>query len=108
MDRNTGTNGHVGMFAQHMSDEHWGRRRVIGAVAIRHDVNVGIDIGEHAPHHMAFAALIFNDESRTRRQRFLSCEVGRSIIEDMDRGGRQRMTKIADDLADGSRFIEAR
>ena len=29
---------------------------VIGAVAIGHDVDVGLDIGEHAAHHIALAA----------------------------------------------------
>ena len=49
------TDHHVEMFGQQLFD-HAGRAgRVIGGIAIDQHIDVGVDVGEHPPHHMALA-----------------------------------------------------
>ena len=37
----------------------WRLRGIIGIVAVDHDINVGFDLGEHPPHHVALSGAGF-------------------------------------------------
>src|ERR1041385_7669888 len=46
---------HVELLVDQHPYEHDGRAGVIGVVTVNQDINVGLDVGEHAPYHIALA-----------------------------------------------------
>ena len=73
-------------------DQHLDHRRrglgIVGQVAVGHDVNVGVDVGEHAADDMALALLALGADDRARRARDLDRAVAAIIVVDVDGGGR--------------------
>lgn len=87
------------------------RRRtggVVGVVAVRHHIDVGVDVGEHPPDDGALALprLGANDGSCVAGA--LGRAVGRIVVVDIDGRVRQRTPEIGNNLADGKGFVEAR
>ena len=66
-------------------------RRVIGRIAIDQHVDVGIDIGEHPPHHMALALAALAAHLGAGRARDLDGAIRRIVVVDEDFGRRQRL-----------------
>ena len=83
-------------------------RRIIGRVAIDQHVDVGIDIGEHAPHHMALALAALAAHLGAGRARHLDGAIRRIVVVDEDLGRRQRLAKIGDHGRDRGFLVEAR
>ena len=52
-----GADDHVELLGQELVDHRLRRAGIVGQVAVSHDVNVGIDVGEHAADDMALALL---------------------------------------------------
>ena len=50
-------NHHVEMFGEQLFDHGRRARRIVGGVAVDHHIDVGIDVGEHPPDHMALALM---------------------------------------------------
>ena len=46
---------HVELLRSEALDQHRRRRRVVGHVAVGEYVDVGVNVGEHAPDHVALA-----------------------------------------------------
>ena len=50
---------HVKTLVHELLDHAGGARGIVGRVAIDQDIDIGIDVGEHSPHHMALALTAF-------------------------------------------------
>ncbi len=81
---------------------------VVGQIAVGHDIDVGIDVGEHAADDMAFALLPLAANDGPGGARDLNGGVAAIIVEHVDRGGRQRGAKAGDGRGDGRFLIIAR
>ena len=60
-------------------------RRIVGGVAVDQHVDVGVDVGEHAPHHVALALVRLAAHDGAGRARDLDGAVGRIVVVDVDR-----------------------
>ena len=91
---------HVELVVDQEAD-HLGRGAgLIGIVAIGKDVEVGLHVGEHAPHHMALALLRFGAHDGAGRARRRHGPIGRVVVVDVDRRPRQRGPEVGDHLGD--------
>ena len=98
---------HVEILVQQLGD-HGGRGPcLVGRVGIRHDVDVGVDIGEHAPHHVTFALTRFEPNDGAGGARDRPRVVAGIIVEDVDLRGRQSRAEIGDGPADRHLFVVA-
>ena len=65
---------HVEPLGHELADHRARARRVVGGVAVDQHVDVGLDIGEHAPHHAALAlVLLAADDGAGLRARLRRC-----------------------------------
>ena len=98
---------HVELLAGEHLDHGWCIRRVVGPVAIDQHIGVGLDIGEHPAHDVAFAlAPLLPDGGAGARGN--ACRVVRRIIViDEDTGIGQGAAEVGDNLADGDGFVPA-
>jgi len=48
---------HVRLLTKHRFNQALDAGRVIGVIAVDHHIDIGLDIGEHAPDDVAFALL---------------------------------------------------
>ena len=63
-----GADDHVELLAEQQVDHRRRGLRIVGQVAVGHDVDVGVDVGEHAPDDMALALLALGaDDGAGRR-----------------------------------------
>ena len=89
--------------------DHAGRAgRVIGRVAIDQDVDIRIDVGEHAPDHMALALAALAAHFGACLARDRRGAIRRVVVVDEDLRRRQRFAEIGDDGCDRGLFVEAR
>ena len=49
----------IGAVVDHAGDHAWRCSSVIGIVAIHQHIDIGFDVGEHAPDHIALALAVF-------------------------------------------------
>ncbi len=96
---------HVELFIDQPRDQFGCSGRIIGRVAIRHDIDVGIDIGEHPPHHRALALDTLVPHDRARAPRDLDRAIGRIVVVHIDRRLRQRGTKPCNGRGDRGFFV---
>ena len=82
-------------------------RRVVRGIAVGHDVDVRIDLGEHPAHDAALARPLFATHDRARIAGDVARAVAAAIVVDVDRAARQRRAKVGDDLGDRERFVVA-
>ncbi len=99
---------HVEPVLEQPLDHRHGARRVVGGVAIHQHVDIGLHVGKHAPHHVAFALALFPVNLGAGRARRSGGIVGRIVVEDEDRGSRQRGAEVPDHLGDRHLFVVAR
>src|SRR6266851_6706140 len=76
---------HVEIGAYDALDQLVDPRGVIGRVAVAHDVNIGIDIREHATHYIAFSLTLLAAHDRSSRERALGGAVSRVVVVDIYR-----------------------
>src|SRR5262245_58393402 len=98
---------HVETIPDQPRDESAHARRVVGSVAVHQDVNVGLDIGEHAPHHVALTLVGLAPHHGTGGTGDLDGAVGGIVVVDVDRRRRQLGAEIGDYLGDCRLFVEA-
>ena len=80
--------------------DHGARARgIVGRVAVDQHVDVGVDVGEHAPHHVALALVGLSPHHRAGRAGDLGGAVGRIVVVDVDRGCGRAARKSATTLA---------
>ena len=96
---------HIQTVGNEVVDEERGRRRVIGAVTVGHDVDVRIELAEHTTNNMALTRpfLVVNSGSRLRRH--CGRPVSRGIVVDVYLSLGQVRAEAADDLSDGRRLV---
>jgi hypothetical protein len=99
---------HVGIALDQRLDEPAGRARIVGQVSVGQHIDVGVDVGEHAPHDVALALVGLEPHDRGGGLRHLGGAVGGVVVVYVDVGGRQRATKVLDHLGDGGFLIMTR
>ncbi|CDX37602.1 hypothetical protein MPLDJ20_200121 [Mesorhizobium plurifarium] len=103
-----GAHHHVGAFGLQDVDQLRRILRRVGAVAVGHHIDVGIDVGEHAPHHIALALTRLAHDDGAGGAGLQRREVLGIVVVDIDRGRRQRLAEAPHDLADRQLLIVAR
>ena len=59
-------------------------RGVVGCIAINQHVNVGIDVGEHSPHHVALALMHLPPHQRAGGAREVDRAIRRIVVVNVD------------------------
>ena len=59
-----GADDHVELLGEQQVDHRRRGLGIVGQVAVGHDVDVGVDVGEHAADDMAFALLALGADDR--------------------------------------------
>ena len=85
-----GGDDHVEILLAHGVDEFADAGCVIGQVAIGEDVDVGIDVGEHAADDIALAGQTFEADDGAGGAGDVGGAVGRVVVVDVDGRVRQR------------------
>ena len=80
---------------------------VVGGVAVDQHVDVGLDVGEHPPHHVALALVALAPDHRAGGAGDLQGAVGGVVVVDVDRGLGQLGAETGDHSGDGGFFVEA-
>ena len=83
-----GRHHHVEPVADQFCDHRRRARRVIGGVAVDQHVDVGLDVVEHPPHHMALALMGLAADHGAGLLRGLDRAVGGIVVVDIDRSRR--------------------
>ena len=102
------THHHVEMIRHQRLDHARRAGGIVGRVAVDQHVDIGVDIGEHAPHHMALALAVLAAHFGACLARHRDGTVGRIIVVNEDCGRRQRFAKIGHDGGDRGFLVEAR
>ena len=90
---------HVEMIRQQPLDHARRAGGIIGRIAVDQHIDVGVDIGEHPPHHMALALTAFAAYLGAGRARDLGGTVRRIVVVDENFGRRQALRKSATTVA---------
>ena len=99
---------HIEMVGQQRIDHARRAGGVVGRVAVDQHIDIGVDIGEHAPDHMTLALAAFAAHLRAGIARDRNGAIRRIVVVDEDFGRRQRFAKIGDDGGDRSFLVETR
>ena len=99
---------HVGALGQERVDELWRVVGIVGAVAVGHDVEIGVEVGEHAPDDVALALTRLAVHLGAGQTRLAGGAIGGVVVEDDDPGTRQGRLKAAHHRGDGGFLVEAR
>jgi hypothetical protein len=87
---------HVEMLGEELFDHLQGAGCVIGGVAIDQHIDVGIDVGEHAPHHVALALVNLAAHLGARPAGNRDGAVFGIVVVNVDGSGRERLAEISD------------
>ncbi len=82
--------------------------RIVGGIAVHQDVNVRIDVGEHPPHHVAFALMGLATDRGAGAAGDLDGAVGGIVVIDVDHRLGQRGPEVGNHLGDCGLLVEAR
>ncbi len=98
---------HVQLLLQH--HPHHRRRgvRLVGRIAVDEQIEVGVDVGEHAAHHMAFSRVGLVADDGPGLGRDGGGGVGRAVVEDVDDGVGQGFAEVEHHLGDGAGLVQA-
>jgi hypothetical protein len=99
---------HVQVFLDELGDQRRGARGVVGDVAVAHQVDVGIDVGEHAAHDVALALQGLAAHDGAGGGGHLGRTVLRVVVVDVDPRLRKFAPEAFDDGADGGLLVIAR
>ena len=107
---------HVTANAQHMivralekSRDHGGQSSgVVGVVAVNHDIDVGLDVGEGPTDHVALALALLATDDGASGGRDLGGAVGGVVVVDVDAHRGNGRQKVGDDLPDRTLLVVAR
>ena len=97
----------IELFFDQPVDHGRGRGGIVGVVAVDHDVDVRLDIGEHPPHDIAFSRQGLAPHDRTGCGRGLAGPVRGVVVVNVDLGARQCVPEVLDHLGDRGFLVEA-
>ncbi len=80
---------------------------VIGSIAVHHEEDVRIDVGEHPAHHAALPRLTLLPNLRPRRAGGVDRVVGGPVVKNVNRGVGKSALEVAHDVSDGRPLIKA-
>ncbi len=100
--------GHVVAAVHHEVDEQGGGCGVVGAVAVRHQIDVRVDVGEHPSDDIALAFAGLVTDFRTGASGLLGCSIRRGVVEDDDPGVWQGAPKREHHVGDARGLVVAR
>ena len=89
---------HVEPFLQRQPHHLGGAGGVVGVVAVDQDIEVGLDVGEHASDHMALALQPLAAHDRAGRAGGFHRAVAGVVVVDIDGRLRQGCAEIGDDF----------
>ena len=93
----------------HQVSDHSGREfGIIGGVPIHQEVDLGLDVREHAPDHVALALQRFTADNGAAGPGNLGGAVGGVVVIDIDLGLGQGPAEIGNHLGDGRFFVVTR
>ena len=98
----------VEIFFDHPADHARSGFGFVGRIAIHQHINVGVDVGEHAPDHVSLALAGLAANNRARGFGDVNGAIGRVVVVDVDCRRGQRLTKSRDSPSNGQFFVEAR
>ncbi len=98
---------HIEAFVQQQAHHLGGGGGVVGVVAVHQHIHIGLDVGEHPPHHMALALQGFAPDGGAGGARYLGRAVLRVVVVDEDLGPRQGGAKGGDDAGHRHFFVVA-
>ena len=104
----TGTDHHVEIACVKTLHQSRRKRGIIRTVTVGHNVNIGLDVGEHAPDDVALAAHRFGFDNGAGVRRSRSGRIGRVIVEDVNLGTGERRAKAPDHVTDRDLLVVAR
>ena len=102
-----GTDQHVEPVRHQVPDQPRRLGGGIGAVAIGHHVDIGLDLGEGGGHRMALAAARHRQHLGAGLRGLGGGGVGRAVVADDDPRARERGAEIADERSDRRRLVQA-
>ena len=100
--------GHVRRIGRERGQKVAGGLGRVGVVAVDHEVAIGLDVAEHASHHVALALAGLPAHHRPGRRGNVRGAVGGVVVVDVDRRLGQRRAEVGDHLSDGGRLVVAR
>jgi hypothetical protein len=98
---------HVELVGDQQVDHRLRASRIVGEIAVRHQIDVGVDVGEHASDDVALALLPLRADDRSGFGGDLAGPVAAVVVVDVDGRRRQRLAKAADRRADRRFLVEA-
>ena len=98
---------HVEPVVDQPPDHGRGRGGVVGGVAVHQQVDLGLDVGEHATHDVALALQYFGADHRPGGPRHLGGSVGGIVVVDVDGCLGQHPAEIGDHGTDGHLLVVA-
>ena len=99
---------HVELLVEQQVDHRRRRGGIVGQVAVGHDVDVGVDVGEHAPDDVALALLASRCGRSRRPPPRLARAVAAVVVVDVDGRAGQRGAEAGDGRRDRRFLIVAR
>ena len=103
-----GPDDHVELLGQEHVDHLRCCRRVVGKVAVGHQIYVCIDVGEHAPNDMALALLLLGADDGTGFTCDFASAVAAIVVIDVDGRAGQRGAESGHGRSDRRFLIVAR
>ncbi len=82
-------------FVEEPLDEARHRRRFVGVVAVDQHVDIGVDIGKHPAHHVAFALPRLGAHHGARGARRLDRRIRGVVVVDVDGAGGQQLAEFS-------------
>ena len=103
-----GPDHHVEPVVEQQCDHRRRRRGIIGQIAVGHDVDIGIDVGEHSADDVALALHPLGADLGPRSARQLDRAVAAIVVIDVDRRARQHGAEPLDRAHDRGFLVVTR
>ncbi len=102
-----GPHHHVQVLVHEQRDHLRRAVGVVGAVAVGQDVDIGLDVGEHAAHHVPLAAPLFVADKGAGGGGLFARTVAGGVVVDIDRRPGKHRAEPRNHRSDGGFFVVA-
>ena len=92
----TGADDHVELLVEEHLDHRRGGGGIVGQIAVGHDIDVGVDVGEHAADDVALALLALGADDGAGLGGGRYGAVAAIVVVDVDGGAGQRLPEAGD------------
>ena len=99
---------HIETIRHQRIDHARGAGGVVGGIAVDQNIDIGVDVGEHAPDHMTLALAAFAAHLGAGLARHRHGTIRRIVVVNEYPGRWQHLAKIGNDGGDGGLLVEAR